>query len=93
MGTLIGRWFKAMPAARRGQLRACRPTIDLDGTDIEVYGRKKEAVGWNHEGRRVGRAHPATWAEAGVVLVSVALDTSPGSSDRAATIPVPKRPG
>jgi hypothetical protein len=68
MGTLIGRWFAAMPAVRRDQLRRCRPTIDLDGTDIEVYGRKKEAVDWNHEGRRVGRAHPATWAEAGVVL-------------------------
>jgi len=68
MGTLIGRWFAAIPAPRRDQLRACRPTIDLDGTDIEVYGRKKEAVAWNHEGRRVGRAHPATWAEAGLVL-------------------------
>jgi len=63
MGTLIGRWFKAIPSARRSQLVACRPTIDLGGTDVEVYGRKKQRVGWNHEGRRVGRAHPATWGE------------------------------
>jgi len=54
MGTLIGRWFAAIPAARRHQLSSARPSIDLDGTDIEVYGRHKEAVAWNHEGRRVG---------------------------------------
>jgi hypothetical protein len=27
-------------------------------------------VAWNYEGRRVGRAHPATWAEAGVIVVA-----------------------
>lgn len=85
MGTLISRWLAAMPAARRDQLRACRPTIDLDGTDIEVYGRKKEAVDWNHEGRRVGRAHPATWAEAGVILAG---DLGSGRDD-----PRPQAPG
>jgi hypothetical protein len=85
MGTLIGRWFAAIPAARRRQLGSCRPSIDLDGTDIEVYGRKKEAVDWNHEGRRVGRAHPATWAEAGLVLAG---DLGSGRDD-----PRPQAPG
>jgi hypothetical protein len=89
MGTLIGRWFAAMPAARRVQLGSCRPTIDLDGTDIEVYGSKKEAVAWNHEGRRVGRAHPATWAEAGVVLAG---DLGSGRDDPRPSTPV-DRPG
>jgi hypothetical protein len=78
MGTLIGRWFQAMPSRRRSQLVACRPTIDLDGTDVEVYGSKKERVAWNHEGRRVGRPHPATWAEAGVILAG---DLGSGADD------------
>jgi hypothetical protein len=64
---------------------ACRPSIDLDGTDIETYGRKKQRVAWNHEGRRVGRAHPATWAEAGLVLAG---DLGSGVDD-----PRPAAPG
>ncbi len=44
-----------------------RPTIDLDPTDVEVYGTKKEGVAFNHQGQRFGRPHPAIWAEAGVV--------------------------
>ena len=78
LGMLIGRWFQAMPSRRRSQLVACRPTIDLDGTDVEVYRSKKERVAWNHEGRRVGRPHPATWAEAGVVLAG---DLGSGADD------------
>lgn len=85
MATLIGRWFEAMPSARREQLVACRPSIDLDGTDIETYGRHKQRMAWNHEGRRVGRAHPATWAEAGVVLAG---DLGSGADD-----PRPQAPG
>jgi hypothetical protein len=85
MGTLVGRWVTAMPARRRIGLLAGRPTIDLDGTDIETYGPNKERMAWNHEGRRVGRAHPATWAEAGVVL---AADLGSGADD-----PRPQAPG
>jgi len=85
MGTLTARWFAAMSSGRRAQLVACRPTIDLDGTDVEVYGRKKERVAWNHEDRRVGRPHPATWAEAGVVLA--------GALGSGADDPRPPAPG
>ena len=35
-------------------------TIDLDTTDVEVYGRKKRGVAFNHQGQRVGRPHVAT---------------------------------
>jgi hypothetical protein len=43
--------------------RAGRPvTIDLDTTDVEVYGRKKRGVSFNHQGQRVGPPHVATWA-------------------------------
>jgi hypothetical protein len=78
MGVLVSRWFDAMPARRREQLVVCRPTIDLDATDIETYGRKKQRMAWNHLGQRVGRAHPATWAETGVVL---AADLGSGADD------------
>lgn len=85
MGILISRWLAALPAARRDRLAAGRPTIDLDGTDIETYGSKKQGVAWNYAGQRVGRAHPATWAEAGVVL---AAELGSGADD-----PRPQAPG
>jgi len=45
---------------------------------VEVYGSRKEGVAWNYQGQRVGRPHPATWAEAGVVL---AADLGSGIDD------------
>lgn len=68
VGAMAERWFAALPAARRRQLSDVRPTVDLDPTDIEVYGAKKQGVAWNYAGQRCGRAHPAVWAEAGIVL-------------------------
>ena len=45
-------------------------TIDLDTTDVEVYGRLKRGVAFNHQGQRVGRPHVATWAETATVLAA-----------------------
>jgi len=56
--------------ARRQGLCAVRPTIDLDPTDVEVYGASKQGVGWNHAGQRCGRPVLVTWAEAGVALAA-----------------------
>src|SRR5260370_24440657 len=42
-------------------------TRDLDPTDVEVYGRKKRGVAYNHQGQRVGRPHVAAWAETEIV--------------------------
>jgi len=39
------------------------------------------SIAWNHAGQRVGRPHPAVWAEAGVVLAA--------TSARARAIPAP----
>lgn len=70
VGALVKRAFDLMPEQRREALGALRPTIDLDPTDIEVYGPKKEGMAYNYAGQRCGRAHPAMWAEAGVVLAA-----------------------
>lgn len=77
-GELCGRWFALVGDKHRGELAACRPSIDLDPTDVEVYGSMKQGVESNHAGSRGGRPHPAIWAEAGVVL---AADRGSGTSD------------
>jgi hypothetical protein len=53
-------------------------TIDLDTTDVEVYGRKKRGMAYNYQGQRCGRPHVATWAETGVTL---AADLLAGDQD------------
>jgi Transposase DDE domain group 1 len=53
-------------------------TIDLDTTDVEVYGRRKQGVADNYQGQRCGRPHVATWAEADVAL---AADLLAGNED------------
>lgn len=85
VGAMAGRWFAALPEARRTALAAVRPTVDLDPSDIEVYGSKKQGVAWNYAGQRSGRAHPAVWAEAGIV---VAGELGSGVDD-----PRPQAPG
>jgi Transposase DDE domain group 1 len=53
-------------------------TIDLDTTDVEVYGRHKRGVAFNHQGQRVGRPHVATWADTATAL---AADLLAGNED------------
>jgi hypothetical protein len=45
-------------------------TIDGDTTDVEVYGRHKQRVEYNHAGQRNLRPHIGFWAEAGVPLAA-----------------------
>ena len=73
------RWT-CSPRWRRSGRRALSETvtIDLDTTDVEVYGRHKRGVAFNHQGQRVGRPHVATWAETATVL---AADLMSGRDD------------
>jgi hypothetical protein len=62
------------------------PTIDLDATDIEVYGRKKAGVTYNYLGQRSGRVHAASWAEAGVLAAAQLSDSRTTAHTHAADL-------
>ncbi len=74
---LVGRAVDLLPVQRRVELGAS-VTVDLDSTDVEVYGSKKQGVAYNYQGQRAGRPHLATWAEAGP---TVAADLLAGNDD------------
>jgi Transposase DDE domain group 1 len=75
-----------VPAGRQARL-CTTATIDLDATDVEVYGRKKHAVAYNHQGQRVGRPHVATWAETETVLAAELLSGHDDPRSHAAQLP------
>ena len=68
LAEVTARAVALLPTPRRQGLWAVRPTVDLDPTDVEVYGAKKQGVGWTYAGKRCGRPVLVTWAEAGVAL-------------------------
>jgi len=84
MAAVTGRMLDFLPAERAAALADGPVTIDLDTTDVEVYGRKKRGVAYNHQGQRVGRPHVAAWAETEIVL---AADLGDGTDDPRATAP------
>lgn len=84
MATVTHRMLQRLPAQRREALLRSA-TIDLDTTDVEVYGRKKRGVAYNYQGQRCGRPHVASGAELEVVL---AADLLAGDQD-----PRPGAPG
>src|SRR5215204_3052747 len=77
------RMLRMLPAGRAAVL-AEQVTVDLDTTDVEVYGRLKRGVAYNYQGQRVGRPHVASWAETGAVL---AADLLAGDVDPRAGAP------
>ena len=84
LAVVTSRMLSLLPAARAAALAGGPVTIDLDTTDVEVYGRKKRGVAYNHQGQRVGRPHVAAWAETEIVL---AADLGDGTDDLRATAP------
>ena len=84
LAAVTERMLARLPAERAAALTAGPVTIDLDTTDVEVYGRKKDGVAYNHQGQRVGRPHVAIWAETELAL---AADLGSGTDDPRATAP------
>ena len=84
LAAVTGRMLALLPAERAAALAGGPVTIDLDATDVEVYGRKKRGVAYNHQGQRVGRPLVASWAETEIVL---AADLGSGTDDPRATAP------
>jgi Transposase DDE domain group 1 len=82
LAAATGRMVSLLAPERAAALTEGPVTIDLDTTDVEVYGRKKRGVAYNHQGQRVGRPHVATWAETEIVL---AADLGTGTDDPRAT--------
>lgn len=78
LASIYTRWLEVVPASVRAALVLHDPTIDLDASDIEVYGRTKQGVGWNYAGVRSGRVHLASWARAELPL---AMDLMAGNDD------------
>ncbi len=68
VGVLASRWLARLPAQCRAELVTGRPTIDLDSSDVEVFGRLKRGVAYTYEGKKVGRPLLASWARTGLVL-------------------------
>ena len=82
LAVVAERMLGLMQPERAAALAGGPVTIDLDTTDVEVYGRKKRGVAYNHQGQRVGRPHVAAWAETEIVL---AADLGSGTDDPRAT--------
>lgn len=74
---LVAAALRMLPVEHRLRLGTAA-TVDLDSTDVEVYGSKKQGVAYNYAGQRAGRPHLATWAEAGL---TTAADLLAGNDD------------
>ena len=100
IGDIHTAMLAALPAERAAGLCA-EVTVDLDTTDVEVYGRRKRGVAYNYQGQRCGRPHVATWAETATVLAADLMagnedprGHAPGLLNRAlAALPVAARTG
>jgi Transposase DDE domain group 1 len=82
---LIARAHGLLPVERRRRL-AASVTVDMDSTDVEVYGSRKDGVAYNYAGQRAGRPHLATWAEAGVTTAAELLAGNDDVRPRAAAM-------
>ena len=70
---LAHRSFYTLPEQEQARLRCVRPTLDVDPTEVECYGKKKAGFAWNYQGQWAARPCPVLWAEGGVVLAGKLL--------------------
>ena len=57
-----------LPAERVAELAEAPVTIDIDATDVEVYGSKKRGVAYTYQGQRASLPHVASCAETEIPL-------------------------
>ena len=81
LAAATARMVSLLPAERTAELAQGPVTIDIDATDVEVYGSKKRGVAYNYQGQRAGRPHVASWAETEIPLAAglLAGDQDPRS--------------
>ncbi|MGV1030565.1 MAG: IS1380 family transposase [Dermatophilaceae bacterium] len=85
IAALTANAYRLLPAKRRAVLDAA-VTIDMDSTEVEVYGSTKQGVAYNYAGQRAGRPHLATWAEAGLSMAAELLAGNEDVRPRAAAL-------
>jgi len=73
LATATARMIGLLPGERVAELAEGPVTIDIDATDVEVYGSKKGGVAYNYQGQRAGRPHVASWAETEIPLAAELL--------------------
>lgn len=73
VGILARRSFDVLADPERCRLLAVRPTLDVDPTEVECYGKKKDGFAWNYQGQWAARPCPVVWAEAGLVVAGKLL--------------------
>src|SRR5208282_209934 len=81
LAAATARMVDLLPAGRAAELAEGPVTIDIDATDVEVYGSKKRGVAYTYQGQRAGRPHVASWAETEIPLAAglLAGDQDPRS--------------
>jgi hypothetical protein len=62
LAAVTSRMLSLLPAGRAAALAGGPVTIDLDTTDVEVYGRKKRGVAYNHLWGSETRSLALAWA-------------------------------
>ena len=82
LAAVTARMAGLLPGERAAELAGGPVTIDIDATDVEVYGSRKRGVAYNYQGQRAGRPHVAAWAETEIPLAAdlLAGDDDPRSS-------------
>jgi hypothetical protein len=78
LAAATARMVDLLPAERAAELAGGPVTIDIDATDVEVYGSRKRGVTCTYQGQRAGRPHVASRAEAEIPL---AADLLAGGQD------------
>src|SRR5713226_1880076 len=82
LAAATARMLGLLPEERAAELAGGPVTIDIDATDVEVYGSRKRGVAYTYAGQRAGRPHVAAWAETEIPLAAdlLAGDQDPRSS-------------